>query len=469
MPKINSYINPCSKGFKTAAKNDFKTLTKCQKALTITLTIFTGLATCFLFGIGGFATFKALVDHFKAKKLKRGEDPTADKVTDLATQQHFKKMEVKEHLGIFVSPRLLFNREARAKANTGLDEVKEYCKDHEHELFSKLLELGIPEKEIQQYEITVTSNIDAKTAYSEDIFKDILSLKIKVPYRHIAGSFERNLLRPPTDIRYINGQRVDIEEPEHVYYETYNLHKLDTETPTTEERFKDLLVKLETFPIWRKSAESIVAYTKENAFDKFLLESKTWKHFNKYVPGWKPNFQKNRIYLQVHKDNDGQFQVSYQLTICFISGPYNYCHSHGLWSPKVVVNLGQKIDLFSEEIREQFMKIFQDELDENQAQYYHPGFFFFKPKPSTTAIACDFQALEELLELDKDALTSLDNDKKYEELQKALKQKGTKALLKCHPDRIGFTGFSEEACNEKTKELLKALEIAKNYVASKIK
>lgn len=67
---VKNYVNPFSKEFGQAVK-DFKKLTTCQKIVTVALSVLVGLATCFLLGIGGFATFKALVDAFKIEKKER--------------------------------------------------------------------------------------------------------------------------------------------------------------------------------------------------------------------------------------------------------------------------------------------------------------------------------------------------------------------------------------------------------------
>lgn len=81
--KINNQINPFSTGFSQATK-DFNKLTAGQKILTVALSSVMGLVTIFLGGIGGFATFKALVDKFTVKVLPKGSDPTADKVDQLS-------------------------------------------------------------------------------------------------------------------------------------------------------------------------------------------------------------------------------------------------------------------------------------------------------------------------------------------------------------------------------------------------
>lgn len=60
----NSCANPSSERFREYV-NDFKKLTVCQKIVTIALSTLAGLATFFLLGIGGFATFAALVNRFK--------------------------------------------------------------------------------------------------------------------------------------------------------------------------------------------------------------------------------------------------------------------------------------------------------------------------------------------------------------------------------------------------------------------
>lgn len=82
LSKINNQINRFSTGFSQATK-DFNKLTAGQKILTVALSSLMGLATIFLGGIGGFATFKALVDKFTAKVLPKGADPAADKIDRL--------------------------------------------------------------------------------------------------------------------------------------------------------------------------------------------------------------------------------------------------------------------------------------------------------------------------------------------------------------------------------------------------
>lgn len=82
---INNQINPFSKGF-SQATIDFDHLTNGQKIFTVALSALMGLATIFLGGIGGFATFKALVDTFKAQKIQPGTDETADKTDQLGKE-----------------------------------------------------------------------------------------------------------------------------------------------------------------------------------------------------------------------------------------------------------------------------------------------------------------------------------------------------------------------------------------------
>lgn len=76
---INNHINPFSKGFSQATR-DFENLTTIQKIITIALSVITGLATILLGGMGGFATFKALVDNFKIEKSLKEPNSTTDKI-----------------------------------------------------------------------------------------------------------------------------------------------------------------------------------------------------------------------------------------------------------------------------------------------------------------------------------------------------------------------------------------------------
>src|SRR6185369_1989738 len=83
--KVNNQINPFSKGF-SQATIDFTDLTHKQKIITVAASIIMGLATIFLGCIGGFATFKALVDAFKVERMPRGTNPTADKTDQLGQE-----------------------------------------------------------------------------------------------------------------------------------------------------------------------------------------------------------------------------------------------------------------------------------------------------------------------------------------------------------------------------------------------
>jgi hypothetical protein len=64
---INDYINPFSDGFLYATV-DFENLTRAQKITTVVLSILAGLLTFFLLGVGGFATLKLMVDHYKVEE-----------------------------------------------------------------------------------------------------------------------------------------------------------------------------------------------------------------------------------------------------------------------------------------------------------------------------------------------------------------------------------------------------------------
>jgi hypothetical protein len=78
MNYINGYINPFSDRFKQATE-EFTNLKRFEQFVTISLTIITGLGTLFFGGIGGFATFRLLVDRFKIKKLESPYNETINK------------------------------------------------------------------------------------------------------------------------------------------------------------------------------------------------------------------------------------------------------------------------------------------------------------------------------------------------------------------------------------------------------
>lgn len=65
--RLNGYINPFSIDFKQSVKK-YRHLRSQDKALTLCLSILAGLGTLFLGGIGGYATFRSLVENFNNKK-----------------------------------------------------------------------------------------------------------------------------------------------------------------------------------------------------------------------------------------------------------------------------------------------------------------------------------------------------------------------------------------------------------------
>jgi hypothetical protein len=85
MESINGYINPFSDRFKQATQ-EFAALSGFEQFVTVSFTIITGLGTLFLGGIGGFATFRALVDKFKIKKINSSHDKTTHIANGIGTR-----------------------------------------------------------------------------------------------------------------------------------------------------------------------------------------------------------------------------------------------------------------------------------------------------------------------------------------------------------------------------------------------
>lgn len=94
---INGKINPCSSEFKKSTQ-DFKTLSKKHKVLTVSLTVLTGYFTLFLLGIGGYATFQALVKRFKPEQGGKLTEKTSktSKVSQKILESEIKKNSVNE-------------------------------------------------------------------------------------------------------------------------------------------------------------------------------------------------------------------------------------------------------------------------------------------------------------------------------------------------------------------------------------
>lgn len=60
---INNCLNPCSQG-QVKARETFHGLTTMQKVATVVLSALAWIGTIFMVGVGGYAVFKALVEHF---------------------------------------------------------------------------------------------------------------------------------------------------------------------------------------------------------------------------------------------------------------------------------------------------------------------------------------------------------------------------------------------------------------------
>lgn len=355
------------------------------------------------------------------------------------------------------------------KRNNSIEDLKIYCKDHEVDIITKLQELNVPQDVLNLLIISVKSSfedlfsIPARTLLDHWTRTQIrgeelntLWVHASLPLSKIVKNLQENLLAP-----YDLGAHKR-EDKDLVF--SMRSREIDSHL-TAEENFSYLLTDLTTaFSIWYHSIKTIIDYSENDVFGKYILESDPWNAF-KFKDSWTPEFFKNGIDFSASFDNSAECQ---NITLKF----HLYFHFHQAYHPigisAEISSPSPSFEALFEVWKDKLGTRFKEFLDETSLKYSRNRLDdFLDSLHKTNLFSFEFNELDELLELNGE-MTALDNAKKHPELKDLLKQKGRAALLKWHPDKALQNGLDPIICGEMTIKLNDLLKQANEYVDSKI-
>lgn len=281
---LSNYINSFSKEFYTSMQG-FQKIPLERKILIIALSVINGLSTLFLLKVGGYATFKSLVDVFKAQS--KSCDPTAYRCEMYVKELHFQTLMI-----CTSSPSMHAEYELN-DYNPNIEELKSYCGAKEAVIIEKLQALGLQNGTIKTCQVrffTKSESMPVCCIGTAEIEKHKLGFKLKVPW--------------PPIIRMEYGYGWPNQKDQG--FVEFDIAVRLSSGESIEKKIARFLEDLSlTFPVWYEFVNKVIAFGEKDGFANYLKSTSAWKS---EVEGPQieliPLQKESLIGFEVHLDKD---------------------------------------------------------------------------------------------------------------------------------------------------------------------